>query len=339
MGNVKRLDWIDMAKGFAIICMLISHAIPEHTNPIKNWITAFNMPLFFLLSGFLKEETNKKYNISDFGLYLKKKLIILGIPYVVFCLLYTFLMVVLSLYSSGWSPTTINKLIGGLKNTFFFLGVQSMWFIPVYFYSVLIYDFLIFKIKGGIKAIIIVTMVMLLLLKQHLFVLNLFSRQIGKVIEALVFLQVGSLSYQFRKKTNILITTISLICFSVLAIWNDSVSMNFEFGIIPPLFFINAAALSVTLCYLFRTTSHYLPQTVQFFLSTYGQYSIVILVTNNIVIEIARLLDHKLTGSFFLHHGIIGHLLFAAFLVLLEYPVILAAKGKAGILFGKGKQQ
>ena len=337
MNNIKRLEWVDIVKGLAIICMLISHAIPEYTNPIKNWITAFNMPLFFVITGYLKEETNQKYYFTDIGSYFKKKLIVLGIPYVVFCLIYTFLMLVLSLYSSGWSTITINRLIGGLKNTFFFFGVQSMWFIPVYLYSVLIYDFLISKTNETFKIILVVTMVMILLLGYRLFIFNLFTRQLGKVIEALVFLQAGSLSYRFMEKTNILIIMSGLIFFSVLAIWNGSVSMNFEFGRIPLLFFINSIALSVTLCCFFKEINQCFPQTVRSFLATYGQYSIVILVTNNVVIEIVRLLDHKLTGNFFLHHGIIGHLLFAALLVLLEYPVILTAKGKAGILFGKGK--
>ena len=71
--------------------------------------------------------------------------------------------------------------------------------------------------------------------------------------------------------------------------------------------------------------------------SSHGKYSIVVLVTNNIIIEILRLIDHKITADFFIRNGNIGYLLFALILILLEYLVILTAKERMGILFGKGK--
>ena len=339
MSNTERLEWIDIVKGFAIICMLISHAIPGYTNSIKNWITALNMPIFFVVSGYLKERTEKKHLISDLRPYLKNRFFTLGIPYIVFCLSYTMFMLLLSLYSSGWSPETIRQLKNHLKNTFFFFGLQSMWFIPVYFYSVMIYDFFICESGIKTKAVTILIAATILLKGHSLFELNSVSRIIGKIVEALVFLQIGAFLYRFQNRVDAGFAIVCFVFFSFLGIWNGFVSMNFEFGKNPVLFFINASVLSVAICYLFKIISHLCPLSVRSFLALYGQYSIAILVTNNIIIEIIRLLDYKLTGDFFLVHGNSGNLLFAALLVLLEYLVILAARGKAGILFGKGKQK
>lgn len=46
----KRVEWIDMAKGYGIILMLLGHL---HVNELMVWIYSFHMPLFFFVSGYL----------------------------------------------------------------------------------------------------------------------------------------------------------------------------------------------------------------------------------------------------------------------------------------------
>ena len=46
----KRVAWVDMAKGYGIILMLIGHL---HVNELMVWIYSFHMPLFFFVSGYL----------------------------------------------------------------------------------------------------------------------------------------------------------------------------------------------------------------------------------------------------------------------------------------------
>lgn len=51
MDSIKRIDWIDVAKGIGIILMVMGHtSMPD---AINRWIYSFHMPLFFLLSGLL----------------------------------------------------------------------------------------------------------------------------------------------------------------------------------------------------------------------------------------------------------------------------------------------
>lgn len=50
----QRLDYIDMAKGFAIALMVYGHAFSTyHNTPIMIWIYSFHMPIFFLTTGIL----------------------------------------------------------------------------------------------------------------------------------------------------------------------------------------------------------------------------------------------------------------------------------------------
>ena len=48
--ELKRIEYIDIAKGLGIILVVIGHCIDGKTFP-GTWISSFHMPLFFILSG------------------------------------------------------------------------------------------------------------------------------------------------------------------------------------------------------------------------------------------------------------------------------------------------
>ena len=57
----KRIEWIDICRGLAIILVIIGHSNLETGMAfnLKSIIYSFHMPLFFVLSGYLF------YNIKD----------------------------------------------------------------------------------------------------------------------------------------------------------------------------------------------------------------------------------------------------------------------------------
>lgn len=59
---------IDAAKGIAIILVVLGHVCTGIPWLVK-WIYSFHMPLFFMISGYLRE--GKEY--GDFVPFLKKK--------------------------------------------------------------------------------------------------------------------------------------------------------------------------------------------------------------------------------------------------------------------------
>lgn len=47
-----RIAWVDIAKGLGIFLVVLGHTYRK--NPVQNWIYSFHMPLFFILSGWLR---------------------------------------------------------------------------------------------------------------------------------------------------------------------------------------------------------------------------------------------------------------------------------------------
>lgn len=71
------------------------------------------------------------------------------------------------------------------------------------------------------------------------------------------------------------------------------------------------------------------------FLIFAGKDSIVILCTNNLLIEIFRLLDYNLTGNVFLGLGILGAFMFAAIIMAFEILIVFLSHTRLKVIFGK----
>lgn len=95
---MERLTWIDEIKGFAMITVILGHAVngylvsgvQEHRivlQAIFDFIYAFHMPLFFMVSGYLYEITWNERDRSDF-LRIKNKLIDLSCLYILFSIFF-----------------------------------------------------------------------------------------------------------------------------------------------------------------------------------------------------------------------------------------------------------
>lgn len=115
--NSQRIDWIDVAKGIAILLMVAGHTtIPKF---ISNFIWSFHMPLFFIASGLC---TNWEVRYCDF---LKKKSISLLIPFLIYSI------IVLPVAISIGSTTFDRWLVSGWQ------GI-ALWFIPVLYFSLVL---------------------------------------------------------------------------------------------------------------------------------------------------------------------------------------------------------
>lgn len=72
-GATKRLSWLDMAKGYGMIAIILGHIL--FRGPLRTWLYSFHIPLFFFLSGFVF------HSDVPFGKFLKKKSKSLLLPY------------------------------------------------------------------------------------------------------------------------------------------------------------------------------------------------------------------------------------------------------------------
>ena len=84
--NRKRIGWIDMAKGYGIILVIIGHLSTPY---ITTFIYTFHIPLFFFLSGYV---FNGNKGFKDFIVSKIKRLLVpyfcLSVPMILFLCLY-----------------------------------------------------------------------------------------------------------------------------------------------------------------------------------------------------------------------------------------------------------
>ena len=107
----KRIDWLDIAKGIAIISTIIGHSFGK--NRIGVFIFSFHMPIFFILSGY----TLKKIQFSEFTKAIFKDFKRLIIPiFVVFTI--DFMLQILFFNKAPFSllKSDVKKIIWGTCN-------------------------------------------------------------------------------------------------------------------------------------------------------------------------------------------------------------------------------
>ena len=87
MVQKKRLRYIDIARGIAMFIIVFGHAISAtsaHAYPIYRVLFFINVPIFFVLSGYM-------FRVKDsesFWLFLKNKFLRIMLPYFFWALLF-----------------------------------------------------------------------------------------------------------------------------------------------------------------------------------------------------------------------------------------------------------
>lgn len=314
----NRILYLDYAKGIAIILMLFGHAYASE-GIIKTWIFAFHMPVFFLICGYLVHLKNPNgISFSSVTNYLKNRYDNLLKPYLFFGAILTSYFCLLSFLSEReWNIMALRKFIT-------FQGVESMWFLPVYFYAELLFLLCLRYLKLRVLSILIIVIFTLFCCCESTFTVGYF-KQIRLVLAGLVFIYAGYMYAKLKlcKRLGYILMIFLLITFSVGSQVNGFASM-FDMGS-SMLYFINALGLSLvllTFCrYLEQHSFHF-----QKLLLYFGVNSIIVLCTNNLLIEVIRLLDYKTLGIF--SSNFIPSFFFFLIIFTLEIPIIKIFEGK-----------
>lgn len=123
----KRIEWIDTAKGFLLICVIAGHSIPK----IDCIVYAFHIPLFILLSGYTNKATK---NFKQCILSLKKSIKKIYIPMLITLIAQAFIVSFKSHNFSFWQF---------LKSILYCRGV--IWFFCAIFWAKFFYNILSVK--------------------------------------------------------------------------------------------------------------------------------------------------------------------------------------------------
>ncbi|MBR6979896.1 MAG: acyltransferase family protein [Prevotella sp.] len=316
----KRITWIDYTKGFAILLLLLSHSMTKY-NLFNNWIFAFHMPIFFIICGYLVHlKYNDGFKDGQFFDLLSKRWYNIFIPYFIFGTILIIFFTVLKLVSE-----TPSNAISMFINLITMKGIASMWFLPIYFFSEFLSISLLSLFKGKPMCYLMAFFVGVLWLVDQS-TLSWPLDLLYKIAEGTVFIYIGTIfaNNELESKASVKIAVILLAISSFLTIFNQKASMN-NMGIVP-LYFINATIISFSIITIIRQLGerqgHY--QLVSF----YGKNSLIIVCTNNLVIEICRLIDHKMFCNSLLHMDYIGIFIFFIIITICEYPLLKLFEGK-----------
>ncbi len=223
----KRLVWVDIAKGIAIILMIVGHEVIGNA---RVFIFSFHMPLFFILSGFT---SGMVLTMSKWKQKLPKTLKML--------LLAIFMIVLLSvekliLLNSSISQLALETLIGIFRgsNTYGTHAISSvgvMWFLIVFVWAKILFDLLqVFFDNKYIGVILGITSYFAYLTSLH----HWLPQDLDIVPIAALFMWVGLILKQayLSEKVNVRKYMLSIFVFICFVYWIICLqnSINIEMG-------------------------------------------------------------------------------------------------------------
>lgn len=141
--NEGRIEWMDVARGIGMLLVIIGHSRMGFSSKI---VGTFHMPLFFMLAG-MTFNIQKYENIK---ILISKKIISLGIPYVLFSVLRMFRRAILN--GIGYRNYDLLKgiigiFLGSIRNTEYDTG---LWFLTCIFVVQIISYIIIKQLKNKI---------------------------------------------------------------------------------------------------------------------------------------------------------------------------------------------
>ncbi len=154
----ERTRFVDIAKGIGIILVVLGHLSEPYMPNMVKWIFSFHMPLFFVLSGYLKG--TKK--VTNFKVYAKRRAVALLWPYIVFAIAIWGIAFIDSIVQDNWQIFFQSILIHIFGYSSEKYGIGVIWFLAVLFETEVIFAWIEDKKKAWIYLIFVLIGILLL---------------------------------------------------------------------------------------------------------------------------------------------------------------------------------
>ena len=291
----KRLDWVDSARGLAMILVILSHCLTIVTSTfpyLNKLILSFHMPLFFFISGLFAKPIR-----GSVGNFFSTKAKHFLLPQLLLC----FLRLIEDILFVTLKKGNVSEI----------QWINWDWFLPVLFMCSVLYSFILTLIKqrGAYIKLLLVFLALLLIfpaqtLNKHEFLLAgslINSRHIAVLPMAFLFYILGNIFFNYKDKIFFwynsikpeimgLIMLIMLSLLGVLSFINDSVYMyKNEYG--NYFTFLSTSIMGILL------TIFYFSDYSSAFLSYVGKNSIYYYVWNFITIHFVTSIMFKVWGD------------------------------------------
>lgn len=332
----KRIAYLDMARGIGMILVVLGH-IEYLGADWLGFVTAFHMPLFFLVSGILIRKKNEEE--KPLGSLVATKLYRIMLPYAIFSIL-SFVIESGRILIKGLDEW--NVVLRQLFQSCCLQGVSTLWFLP----ALLMGEILFIGIRK--KTSLWGTIFCVLLIVTGAVILNDYEQTFARIhavrrtyrllhdicsmfirnLFCVGFLAAGYFAdiLFFNKESNGLADICLTVVFGVIAIISiqmnglvDLRSMRFSSA---PLYVLVAVTGSMTVLFLCRCLAGLPNNVLQRIMEYYGRNSLVIMVTHMdfrvMYIAIRLLLLFTLEPIY----SILFCLLIVAIVFVMEIPII-----------------
>ena len=323
VSNSTRIVWLDWMKTLAMFLIIAGHCWA----PGYKYIYVFNVPCFFILSGFLSKKED------DLKQFWAKNWWNLIVPMVLLFFANTIVQFVVHLVNGTFKASFLWKtpllaLIGMQGNNYAAGGLKGLWFV----YTLLLCKILLqYSPSKYNKLFLVILNTVFLLCSMFLYSKGIVVyNAVVDVLLAMPFFTLGYLLRPFKDKISSLSSRWILLCFiagimgvCLCGVYNDLVMMyRCSFGSNMLLFLIGGLLGTTLLLAISLLFKSYLFD----FVRVIGGGTLIILGFHNIIIQIVGQFIH-----------IQGWLLYveAILILLFFYPINVLIKRRLPLLYGK----
>ena len=287
----ERITWIDFAKGFAIVLMVLGHAI---CNDLQKLIFVFHMPFFFIMAGYLLnfEKWGGAENYRAFATKLFKRLLV---PYYLANILFFPIWFVVC-HETGHLPYLWNWALQEPLRAFLaiFFGngnhqgliLGQLWFLPCLFVAEIIFIRLYNRFNKIGEEVFICVIIFCSLLGLSIGKILTLPFGMDIALAAQIFLTAGVLirKYNVVERLNLKIFGGLNILFVIAFSLNIFVDMNTRRYGDPFLFYTGGLAGTLI---LMKISALMTDGKIFSFISDCGRQSMMILVLHSIILNVA----------------------------------------------------
>lgn len=229
---LQRIDYLDIAKGFGIIFVILGHCMLGHNSSLHSVLYSFHMPLFFFISGIC---FSGKYSFVSLAVKRFRQMIL---PTIWFSLISVLVVEGLNLDVKWWDWS---------KHLPF-----ALWFLPILYFSELIAWVICNKV---INKVCLTILLLSLMLIPHF--LSLYSIELPYSVAAIptatFFYMIGNKTKSFvlNWDKHLWLLVAVLIMLNLIVVRYGHVSIELASGRINPVFIAEFAAF----CGLFSCLS------------------------------------------------------------------------------------
>jgi fucose 4-O-acetylase-like acetyltransferase len=287
--NIKRLAYIDVARGIGIVLVVAAHAEGLHPLIFK-WISSLVMPLFFFVSGYVVSQRSLEGKFTD---YLKTNFRSIVIPYFFFGII-TYIPWLLVFRNYETVAYVENEGLKQFIGLFYGIGRDwlrynvPLWFLPCFFTTKIIFFWLI-RLK---KTSLIILFLILSSIGGHVLVKYLpFSLpwlvEVSMIM--VVFFAAGYFSKgKFPEFSGVKSLSIGLVCLAVNIVLMsiNEVRVDINYGVVGNIFLFCTSAIPGILSIVYLSMFLHASSNMEKMFSVLGRESLVIFALNAVTYKL-----------------------------------------------------